>query len=336
MASEVTSIGDIVIPEIWVPYMQERTAQKSELIQSGLVDRDPAFNRLVTQGSNTVNMPFFQDLAGRSQNLDEATPLETKKITTSSDVAVIQRRGDAWSSQDLSRALSGADPGGAIADLVSDYWVRDMQTTLLIMLRGIFASTIMAAQHVRNISIADGNNAAASNLISSGAVIDAFSLLGDSLDAFAGMAMHSDIYWELEKQNLIEYLAPSGQGATPIRTYRGKTLIVDDTLPKVAGGTSGFVYTTYLFGNGAIAYGEDPMPMGEFGQQIAVEYDRDILAGQGFLTNRRHFIMHPKGVRWSGTIAGDTPADGELEDAASWTRVFERKNVKLAALMSNG
>lgn len=332
----VTNIADIVIPEIWVPYMQERTAQKSELIQSGLVDNDASYNALITQGSNTVNMPFFQDLTGRSQNLDEATPLATKKITASKDVAVIQRRGDAWSSQDLSRALSGADPGGAIADLVADYWVRDMQTTLLLMLKGIFASTTMAAEHVSDISIADGGNAASSNLISSGAVIGAFSLLGDRLDAFAGIAMHSDIYWELEKQNLIEYLAPSEQGATPIRTYRGKTVIVDDTMPKVAGGTSGFVYTTYLFGNGAIAFGEDPMPMGEFGQQIAVEYDRDILAGQGFLTNRRHFLMHCKGVKWQGTIAGDTPADSELETAGSWARVMERKNVPVAALRTNG
>jgi len=332
----VTSIADIIIPEIWVPYMQERTAQKSELIQSGLVDSDPAFNALVTQGSNTVNMPFFQDLQGRSQSLSETVPLETKKITASKDVAVIQRRGDAWSSQDLARALSGADPGGAIADLVADYWVRDMQTTLLLMLKGIFASTTMAAQHVKNVSIADGAAAAASNLISAGAVIGAFSLLGDSLDAFAGIAMHSDIYWELERQNLIEYLAPSEQGATPIRTYRGKTVLVDDTMPKVAGGTSGFVYDTYLFGNGAIAFGEDSMPMGEFGQQIAVEYDRDILAGQGFLTNRRHFIMHAKGIKWQGTIAGDTPADAELQNAGSWARVFERKNCKLACLRTNG
>lgn len=336
MPSVVTNIADIIVPDIWVPYMQERTAQKSELMQSGLIDRDPAYNALVTQGSNTVNMPFFQDLTGRSQNLSESTPLETKKITASKDVAVIQRRGDAWSTQDLSRALSGADPGGAIADLVADYWVRDMQATLLLMLKGIFASTTMAADHVKDISIADGDNAQSSNLISSGAVIETFSLLGDRLDAFAGMAMHSDIYWELEKQNLIEYLSPAEQGATPIRTYRGKTVIVDDTLPKVAGGTSGFVYSTYLFGQNAIAYGEDPMPMGAGGEQIAVEVDRDILAGQSYLTNRRHFIMHAKGVKWQGTISGDTPADGELEAGASWARVFEKKNVAIACLRTNG
>jgi hypothetical protein len=210
-----------------------------------------------------------------------------------------------------------------------------MQTTLLTMLKGVFASTLMANEHVKDVSIADGNNAAAGNLIAGGNVLNAFSLLGDELDAFAGIALHSDLYWALEKQNEIEYLAPSEQNVAPIRTYKGKVLIVDDSLPKVAGGTSGFVYTTYLFGAGAIAYGEG-VPTGEFGQNIAVEFDRDILAGVGYLTNRRHFIMHPKGLKWIGTIAGDTPADAELENAASWQRVFEKKNVRIAALKTNG
>lgn len=331
----ITSIADIIQPENWTPYMQELTAQKSELFQSGIIETGEMYNALVDNGNSTVNMPFFQDLVGRSQSLSESTPLDPKKITTSRDVAVIQRRGDAWSSQDLAKALSGADPSAAIASLVADYWVRDMQTTLLLILRGLFASTTMAAEHVEDKAIEDGANAATSNLISSNAALDAFKLLGDELDAFSGMAMHSDIYWELEKQDVIEYLAPSEQNATPIRTYKGKTVLVDDTMPKVAGATSGFKYTTYLFGPGAIAFGET-RPMGEFGEDISVEVDRDILAGVGYLTNRRYFLMHPKGVRWQGTIAGDTPADGELEAAVSWARVYERKNVRLGALVTNG
>ncbi|HEY9737532.1 MAG TPA: major capsid protein [Trichocoleus sp.] len=330
-----TSIADIIVPEIWVPYMQERTAQKSALFQSGIIEQSETYDALITKGANTANMPFFKDLSGRSQGLSEDTPLNPKKIGTGGDVCVIQRRGDAWSSSDLAKALSGADPAGAIADLVADYWVRDMQTTLLCILKGVFGSTAMAAEHVRNLAIEDGAAATDANLISSGGVLDAFKLMGDKLDAFAGIAMHGDIYWELEKQDVIEFLAPSGQNDQPIRTYKGKTVIVDDTMPKVAGGTSGFKYTTYLFGMDTIAYGEGT-PMGEFGEDISVETDRDILAGKGYLTNRRHFTMHPKGVKWKGTLAGATPTDAELEAAASWERVFERKNVPIAALVTNG
>lgn len=330
-----TGIADIIVPEIWVPYMQERTRTKSALWQSGIVEQSEEYSNKVGNGSSTVNMPFFQDLAGRSQSLSESNPLTPKKIGASKDVAVIHRRGDAWSGQDLAKALSGADPSGAIADLVADYWVRDMQTTLLYVLDGVFASTDMAAEHVSDIAIEDGANAAATNLITSGGVIDAFKLLGDRLDAFAGIAMHSEIYWELVKQNEIEFLAPADQNAQPIRTYKGKVVIVDDGMPKVAGDTSGFKYTTYLFGMGSFAFGEGT-PMGEFGNDISVETDRDILAGKGYLTNRRHFLLHPKGVKWQGTIAGDTPADAELQAAASWARVYERKNVAIAALVTNG
>lgn len=228
-----TGISDIIVPEIWVPYMQERTRQKSELWLSGIVEQTEDYSSLVNQGSQTANIPFFKDLSGRSQSLSESTPMTPKKITASKDVAVIHRRGDAWSSQDLAKALSGADPSGAIAELVADYWVRDMQTTLLYILEGVFKSTVMASEHARNLATEDGDNASAGNLISSGGVLDAFKLLGDRLDAFAGIAMHSDIYWELEKQDVIEYLAPSEQNAQPIRTYKGKVVIVDDGMPKV-------------------------------------------------------------------------------------------------------
>jgi hypothetical protein len=330
----ITSIADIIVPEIWVPYMQERTAVKSRLIQSGIVETDYKYDSLVGNGSSTVNMPFFQDLTGRSQPLSESTPLDPKKITASQDVAVIHRRGDAWSSQDLAKALSGADPSRAIADLVADYWVRDMQTSLIYTLTGVFASTTMAAEHVLDVSIEDGNNAAATNLISSDSAISTFALLGDELGAFTGMAMHSDVYWELVRQDVIDF-EPTSEQAPMIPSYKGKTVIVDNTLPKVAGSTSGFKYTTYLFGPGCFAFGEGT-PLGEFGGDISVEVDRDILAGVGFLTSRRHFILHPKGVRWIGTISGDTPSDAEMQAAASYARVFEQRNVALAALITNG
>ena len=331
----ITSIADIITPEIWTPYMQELTATKSALFQSGIIEAEEMYNALIAGGSSTVNMPFFKDLFGRSQSLSENNPLDPKKIGTGKDVAVIHRRGDAWSSQDLAKALSGADPSAAIASLVADYWVRDMQTTLLLILKGVFGSTAMASEHVEDKAIEDGANASASNLISSNAALDAFKLMGDELDAFAGIAMHGDIFWELEKQDVIEYKAPSSQNETPIRTYKGKTVIVDDGLPKVAGATSGFKYTTYLFGPGSFCFGETT-PLGEFGHDISVEVDRDILAGKGYLTNRRYFLMHPKGVKWIGTIAGDTPSDPELQANASWERVFERKNVRLGALLTNG
>ena len=329
----VTLLSDLIVPEIWLPYTQERTAVKNNLINSGIVGNFPEVAaRADSMDASTVNMPFLQDLTGDDEILSETVPLTPGNIESDKDIAVICRRGRAWGTSQLARYKSGADPAAAIAELVSDYWVRRMQDALISTLKGVFASTTMAAQHVRDISIADGAAAASTNLISSGATIDALKLLGDEIDAITGMALHSDIYFELEKQNVIEYLAPAEQGAQPIRTYRGKTLIVDDRVPKVAGGTSGFVYDTYLFGPNAIAYGEGTMDPGE-----AVKTDEDILAGESYLAMRRQYIMHPTGVKFtSSSVAGDSPTNAELATAANWARVYEKRNVRLLCLRTNG
>ena len=41
MSSEVTRITNIVEPSVFMPYMLERTNTLSELIQAGIVVRDP-------------------------------------------------------------------------------------------------------------------------------------------------------------------------------------------------------------------------------------------------------------------------------------------------------
>jgi len=69
-----------------------------------------------------------------------------------------------------------------------------------------------------------------------------------------------------------------------VPTYLGKRVIVDDGLPAADG-----VYTTYIFGEGAFGLGEGAAP-------VPTEFDRDSLAGDDIMINRRHFILHPRGV----------------------------------------
>lgn len=326
----VTRISDIIVPEIWQPYMIERTKQKSLLWQSGIIEQNPIFDELAKGGGNTMNMPFFTDLQGNSEVRSDTTPLTPKKIQAKQDISVKHYRGSAWGVNDLASCLAGSDPSDAIATLVAEFWNRDFQDCLIATLKGVFASAIMAAEQVVDISIADGTNAAATNLISSNATIDAFKLMGDELGAITAISMHGDIYHELLKQDVIEFEQPSEQGIV-IQRYKGRAIIVDDKMPKVAAGTSGFVYSTYLFGEGAIAYGEGAPKM-------PVESDRDVLQGDEYLVNNRDFIMHPRGVKWTGAapVASTSPTNAELQQAAAYQRVYEKKNVRLLELKTNG
>ncbi len=47
--------------------------------------------------------------------------------------------------------------------------------------------------------------------------------------------------------------------------------------------------------------------------------------------------MHPRGVKWlDASVAATFPTNTETEAAANWERVYERKNVRIASLITNG
>lgn len=104
------------------------------------MQNDAEFDKLASQASPLVNMPFFSDLTGESETVIEGDDLTADKISSKKDVAVILRRAKMWSATDLSAAMSGADPMAAIASLVSDFWVRDLQKELIAVLKGIFGT----------------------------------------------------------------------------------------------------------------------------------------------------------------------------------------------------
>lgn len=327
----VTQIADVIVPEVFNPYVIQRTAELSALRRSGIVQPNPELDRLASAGGKLINMPFWNDLTGADEVLSDSGALTPAKIDAGQDIAVLLMRGKAWSVNDLATALSGDDPMGAIGDLVAEYWARREQDTLISILTGVFADNIAndSSDLVHDISIADGNNAAAANLISADAVLDTTQLLGDAKNRLTALTMHSAVHNRLQKQNLIDF-EPTNAQDIGWGTYLGKTIIVDDRCPRVAGGTSGFVYTTYLFGMGAIGLGNGGAP-------VPTETDRDSLAGEDILVNRRHYLLHPRGVKFtSSSVAGSSPTNTELEAAANWDRVYDQKNVRLAALKTNG
>lgn len=227
-----TRIADVIVPEIFVPYVIEKTAEKSRILQSGIAIANPKLNELVTAGGKTMNMPYWQDLQGDDEVLSDQNPLTPNKINADKDVAALLMRGNAWGANDLAGALAGDDPMKAIGDRVADYWARKEQKTLVSVLEGVFASSTMANH------IADKSNSA----ISGNIVLDAKQLLGDSADQLNAILMHSATYTELQKQNLIEYTTTS-DGKVTIPTYLTYQVITDDGMPTADTVSTPGVYT---------------------------------------------------------------------------------------------
>ena len=431
-----TKISDVIVPEIFTPYIIEKTAEKSRILTSGIAIANPKLNELVTAGGLTMNMPYWKDLTGDDEVLSDSTALTPGKIDADKDIAALLMRGRAWGANELAGALAGDDPMQAIGDRVSDYWARQEQKTLVSVLQGVFASASMA-DHVSDIS----GQASTAAVISAESVLDAKQLLGDSADQLQAIMMHSAVFTKLQKDNVIQYVdSKVGKSDSPVMvpTYLGYQVVVDDGMPvatsvttpgvytlsittaatagdkiKINGteytfvandstatgnvikvgadGTAaqqatniaaltitGFtlavansttvtftnssatvastkpvieitkaaesgtlvasiatttpevtskVYTTYLFAKGSIGRGEGtPVSL------TSTETDRDSLAGEDILVNRRAFVLHPMGIKWIGTPAGVTPSNSELATGTNWSRVYESKNIGLVAL----
>ena len=357
-----TKIADVIVPEVFTPYVIEKTAEKSKILTSGIAVANPKLDELVSRGGITIQMPFWKDLSGDDEVLSDQRALTPGKIGAGKDIAPLLLRGKAWGANDLAGALAGSDPMAAIGDRIADYWSRQEQKILVSALKGIFSAESMK-NHILDKS---------SEGITGEIILDGKQLLGDSADQLQGMLVHSAVYTELQKQNLIEYVSGNiGPSGSPIQipTYLGYTIITDDGMPteKVykkstdtsvqsgktyyteSGGVytevseptgnpsssnyyeaDGYVYTSYLFARGVVGRGS-----GTPVDWVPTETDRDSLAGEDIIINRIALVIHVYGVKWKGEPADEddtTPANSDLEIGTNWERVYEDKNIGIVAI----
>src|SRR6266581_9175044 len=333
-----TAVADIIIPTLFEKYAIERTAELAQFGQCGIVEAAPEFDAIAADaGGCEVKMPFWKDLTATRQLLSDSAPLTVNKITTDQDIARIQNDAQVWSVNHLAKVVSGDDPMQAIVDLVAEYWARTDEGLIVSSLKGIFGAGSMSGNllAIHSESIAGQSSATRLN---GATFVDACAKLGDRCDRLTAVAIHSATEAALRKLDLIDFI-PDSEGKAMLRTFQGRRVVVDDSLPTRAGTTDGTVYTTYLFGPGAFAKGAAPLdgtPLeGGFGTE-GVEFARVPLDSDSILINRRRYVLHPRGVKFtSASVAGDSPTNLELENQANWVRVWENKNVRLVAITHN-
>src|ERR1041384_3999157 len=332
-----TAVADIIIPTEFEKYAIERTAELSRFGESGIVEMAPEFDTLAQGGGREVKMPFWKDLTAERQILSDSGSLTVNKIEAEQDIARIHNDAQVWSVNHLAKVISGDDPMQAIVDLVGGYWARTDEGLIISALKGIFGAASMAGNLLEIHSESIAGQSAATKL-NGASFVDACATLGDAADRLTAVAMHSATEAALRKLDLIDFI-PDSEGKAMLRTFQGRRVVVDDSLPVRAGTTDGQVFTTYLFGTGAFGKGVAPLDgaplLKGFGTE-GVEIGRMPLDSDTVLINRRRYILHPRGVKFtSASVAGDSPTNSELETAANWVRVWENKNVRLVAITHN-
>ena len=331
----VTRLSDIVYGPLFLPTTLQRTTDLSTIRNSGIVTADPQIQAFANAPGDVVSLPFWNDISGDSNvsSDDPAQHAVPNKMTQGSDQGRKIRRNQGWSTANLVASVAAEDPLDAVATLIGNYWDLEEQKILVQEMNGIFASTSMAG-NVLPVASED----AASGAVNMDAEVaaNAYALLGDAGGTLTGMMMHSRVYWNLHAARAIFYVKDPVTGLD-FQTWDGKNVIVNDKCPRVVGATSGYKYTSYLFGNGAFAYAQ---ATGAGGPEEPVELSKDASGGNGegvrTLWYRRHWLMHPRGVAFVGTVAGQSPSAAELADGTKWARVYDPKNVRIVAVTTNG
>lgn len=369
----VTTIAKMqIVPEKFSKYVTDRTTELNTFINSGIATPDATVAQLINgtpEGGRFIEIPMWNALDGEEDVFGEAD-VSVGNITTKSAHATLLMRQRAWGSTDLAHVLGGADPMGAIAQLIADWRNTREQKIYLSILKGLFDSTSGAIKgHLNDISSGSGTAA----YISDGATLDTKQVLGDHYGSLGMVFMHSAVYTYLQKNGMITRnpIFDPSQSSVEMEFYLGYTIKVDDGMPWIGytKGTSSSegkiaitddnlafiqahcadtlakgdyvvkdaspVYDTYFVGAGAFIR-QDGTPQGFIG----TETDRDKIGAKNYLINRWCQIIHPRGFSWNTnatypTINGEEikyPNNAMLATPANWTLAVDHKKVPLACL----
>jgi hypothetical protein len=334
--------SDIIIPEIFTPYLIEQTTLRDAFLASGVVQ--PMAELDATEGGDYVNVPFFKaNLTGDFEVLSDSESMTPGKITADKQVGVILHRGRAFESRDLAALAAGADPMAAIGAKLADYVANQRQKDLIKCAEGVFGSLTGSDSPAFSALRFDTSGMTA---LGPRQVAKARSLLGDQGDKLTAVGMHSAVYYDLVERKAIDYvtntearLSTAATGASTINAvggsiaaayggdnavpfYMGLRVIVSDDLAPTSTN-----YPVYFFTQGAIASGEQ--------MNMRIETDRDILAKSDAMSIDLHYCYHPVGAKWG--VGTTNPTQAQLATIGNWTKVYETKNLGIvrATVTSN-
>jgi hypothetical protein len=335
-------------------YISEQTTLRSAFLTSGLVDTNPVITANITKG-DTFQIPnWAADLGGTLQIPAEGVQATVNKLGSSKQTGVVYHAIQAWGASELVKLAVGStnDPMQAIGQKVASYVANAQQGRLLSTLKGLFGvpGTDNSSYALTSMSIDAGGTGETDFSVSH--VVRADLLLGEDADNYGIMVVHPDVYAYLRIREMINYVnakelpgitavtngagsltttnavagdfsgAFTGESTVPV--FGSKRVIVSNDAPR-AGSPGSYKYGTYIFKPGAVGMG--------YQAPVRTEQDRDILTsgGEDVLKVQWDQCFHVLGTSYAGAA---NPSATTLETAGSWTKVFDKKNIGIANVVS--
>lgn len=333
-----TRLSDIIDVKVFRDLPQVDGPEKTAFFDAGIVTRNGLLDEIASGPGKIVELPFWNDLDGSVEvNYSTDNPASSatpQKINQGSQIARKAFVNQGWQAADLASELAmGGTAMEAIRARTDRYFARQWQRRLVAACNGLLADNVAAnsSDMVVNVAAEATGSQTADTRFNRDAFTEAAFTMGDAKSGLTAIAVHSAVHKQMVKNDDIVYI-PDSQGQLTIPTYMGLRVIVDDGMTVTAGTTSGFKYTSVLFGAGAFGYGVGS-------PEVPVEVDRGAAAGDGggieTLWVRNTWLLHPFGFQQTGTPAGVSFTNAELQAATSWARVLDRKLIPMAFLVTN-
>ncbi len=340
-----TRLTNVFVPQVLSAQIAaEMDTRTSNLIRSGAVVVDPFLAAAAGQNKGSkVTIPQYPsytsaDVVGSD---DPSVSLTTvaRKDALEVDVPML-RRVINFSAMDLARAEANADPLGDVASQAANQIIANQDQIVISALEGVRADNdANSSDDMLTDIVGTATAAAAATRISRGTIITAVSQWGDFGNRAAAIVMHSAVYYGLLSRDTTDFRLDSEQGFT--NTYMGIPVILDDRMTKSGTGAT-TKYTTCLMAPGAVGFAS---------LQGSPVLDRNERVGNGWgqetLIVRRTDLVNPRGISYAGgsTTTANTNTNNpnntgsttlnDLDDAASWSRQWQRKNVGISFIESH-
>lgn len=177
-------------------------------------------------------------LDGDAVNYDGETDITATSTKTFEQGMVVVGRAKAWTEKDFSYDITGGvDFMGNVSAQVAEYKDTLDQKTLLSILKGVFA---MPTTDAKNKEFVEKHSTTVYGPMTATTLNSAVNkACGANKQKFSLVFMHSDVATNLENMKLLEFMKQTdGDGIQKdltLATWNGRTVVVDDDLPAVAG-----------------------------------------------------------------------------------------------------
>jgi hypothetical protein len=296
-----TAFSNIIIPEVFSPYVTEQANVTSRLIASGAVAPSPLLNSFLAGAGSNVTIPSWINPAGVVFNQSNQDPNDMVDAAgVDAHAQITPRLAQNWhvGSSMFNTALAGSNPVESIATQVTSIFNANRQASLVAMLNGLFATGGALESEV-----------VPGETWSSDLVIQAETLFDDFTTGSGLLIVTSEMFAQMRAENLIETVALSDQNIV-MPTYLGYAVIVDNKIGTDVDG--------YLCRPGSILMGTGDVD----GHGAGVEY----------LALRDEYALHVLGTSFVSTVEPVNPSNATLELPASWAAVYPMEQIGVKAI----